>query len=237
MKRWMYATIATTCILSGCGASFSASPEEQRVQQQVSEADLLTMQQAVEAFQQQTGVLPIKTKAHDTPLYIKYPIDFQQLVPTYMAKIPANAYEQGGIYQYVLYDVEQHPTVKLVDLHAAERIRDINLRVFVQQYPAFKQQLAPFVYSLDYEKMGLDELTVKSPYSTTHLPIVVTTQGEPIVDYRIDLQRFIDEGVITATPGDDLLALVADQFDVLPAYSVPYTVDDNERVIFMYDGS
>lgn len=222
-------------LLAGCGG-LAASPEEVRVQQQVSEADLIAVQQAVDAFKTETSVLPIKTTEHDTSVYIKYLIDFQKLVPKYLASTPDNAYERGGIYQYVLYDVERNPTVKLVDLHAAERIREINLRVFVQKYPAFGEQVTPYIYTLDYAKMGLDELTVPSPYSTTHLPIVVTTTGEPIVDYRIDFQRLFDEGVIEAAPGDDLQQLVAQQMDVLPAYSVPYTVDENGDVIFMYDG-
>lgn len=222
-------------LLAGCGG-LAASPEEVRVQQQVSEADLIAVQQAVDAFKTETSVLPIKTTEHDTNVYIKYLIDFQKLVPKHLASTPDNAYERGGIYQYVLYDVERNPTVKLVDLHAAERIREINLRVLVQKYPAFGEQVTPYIYTLDYAKMGLDELTVPSPYSTTHLPIVVTTTGEPIVDYRIDFQRLVDEGVIEAAPGDDLQQLVAQQMDVLPAYSVPYTVDENGDVIFMYDG-
>lgn len=235
MKKRLYAVAMSAMLLAGCGG-LAASPEEVRVQQQVSEADLIAVQQAVDAFKTETSVLPIKTTEHDTSVYIKYLIDFQKLVPKYLASTPDNAYERGGIYQYVLYDVERNPTVKLVDLHAAERIREINLRVFVQKYPAFGEQVTPYIYTLDYAKMGLDELTVPSPYSTTHLPIVVTTTGEPIVDYRIDFQRLFDEGVIEAAPGDDLQQLVAQQMDVLPAYSVPYTVDENGDVIFMYDG-
>lgn len=223
-------------ILSGCGAGFSASEEEQRVQQQVSEADLIAVQQAIDAFLADTGVLPIKTTEHDTSVYIKYLVDFQKLVPKYLAKAPANAYEQGGVYQYIIWNAEHKPTAKLVDLHAAERIREINLRVFVQQYPAFDTQIADYVYTLNFDKMGLEPLTIQSPYSTTHLPIVVTTAGEPIVDYRIDFQRFIDNGDIQAVPGDDLQQLVAEAYDVVPAYSVPYTVDDKQQVIFMYDG-
>lgn len=235
MNKRFYAVAMSAMLLAGCGG-LAASPEEVRVQQQVSEADLIAVQQAVDAFKAETSVLPIKTTEHDTNVYIKYLLDFQKLVPKHLASTPDNAYERGGIYQYVLYDVENNPTVKLVDLHAAERIREINLRVFVQKYPAFGEQVTPYIYTLDYEKMGLDELTVPSPYSATHLPLLVTTTGEPIVDYRIDFQRLVDEGVIQASPGDDVQQLVAEQMNVLPAYSVPYTVDENGDVIFTYDG-
>ena len=54
----------------------------------------------------QVGFLPIKTRDADTDIYIKYPIEFEKIVPAYTEKIPGNAYETGGIYQYVLMDVE-----------------------------------------------------------------------------------------------------------------------------------
>ena len=87
------------------------------------------VQRAVDAYQKDTGgLLPIKTRGYETDIYIKYPIEFSQIVPAYTGKIPSNAYEKGGIFQYVLMDVETNPTVKLVDLRAAERIRELNLR-------------------------------------------------------------------------------------------------------------
>lgn len=237
MKRIGIAAIfVSALLLSGCGGGFLNSAEQQRIQQQVSEADLVAVQSAVNQFQQDTGgLLPIKTTALDTDIYIKYLIDFQKLVPKYMTKIPDNAYEQGGIYQYVLWDVEQQPTVKLVDLNAAERIREVNLRVMVQNYPAFNDKIDEYMYTLDFEKMGLDELSVRSAYSTNFLPLVVTTNGEVVVDYRIDLQRLIKEEGLTPTQGEDIRSLLVERFDVLPAYSVPYTVNDNNEVIFMYE--
>ncbi|WP_141680900.1 hypothetical protein [Caryophanon tenue] len=236
MKRWIIGSlIAVSCLLSGCGGSFSASEEQQRLQQQVNPDDVQAVQRAVEAFQQDSGgLLPIKTVDNDTDIYIKYLIDFQKLVPTYLAALPDNAYEKGGIYQYVIWDAEQSPTVKLVDLNAAERIREINLRVMVQQYPAFQEQIADYIYTLNYERMGLEPLSVQSPYSTNYLPIVVTTQGQAIVDYRIDLQRLIDDMDIDITPGEDLRPLLIERFDVLPAYSVPYTVNEAREVVFFY---
>ena len=34
------------------------------------------------------GLLPIKTKEANTPIYQKYPIDFKKIVPAFMAEIP-----------------------------------------------------------------------------------------------------------------------------------------------------
>ena len=83
----------------------------------------------MDAYQENNGgLLPIKTRDMETDIYIKYPIEFSKIVPAYTEKIPSNAYEKGGIFQYVLMDVETNPTVKLVDLRVAERIRELNLR-------------------------------------------------------------------------------------------------------------
>jgi len=46
-----------------------------------------------------------------------------------LANIPGNAYEKGGIFQYIIWDPENNPTVKLVDLRSAEKIRDLNIRL------------------------------------------------------------------------------------------------------------
>ena len=86
----------------------------------------------------QVGLLPIKTRELETDIYIKYPIEFSKIVPAYTEKIPSNAYETGGIYQYVLIDVETNPTVKLVDLRSAERIRELNLRKNINGRVPFK---------------------------------------------------------------------------------------------------
>ena len=72
-------------------------------------------------------LLPIKTR-DETDIYIKYPIEFSKIVPAYTEKIPSNAYETGGIYQYVLMDVEENPTVKLVDLTISRANTGIEFR-------------------------------------------------------------------------------------------------------------
>ena len=42
-----------------------------------------------------------------TPIYQKYPIDFKRSVPEYMAEPPSNAFESGGVFQYVIIDSER----------------------------------------------------------------------------------------------------------------------------------
>ena len=155
------------------------------------EDQLDAVQTAVEKFQSANGgILPIKTRDQDTPIYIKYPIDFNKLKPQFMAEVPGNAYENGGIFQYVLIDVEDNPTVKIFDLRIAEKIREINIRIRSAGYPPFKESIAENVYTLDYSQIGYEEEPyVDSPYSNQNLPLLINGSGEIFVDYRIDLNN------------------------------------------------
>lgn len=219
-------------ILTGC-----MYPAEERTENQIpDQVQLDGVQRAIEEFQADTGVLPIKTRDMDTDIFIKYLIDFEKLVPKYLANSPGNSYEKGGIFQYIIWDPENNPTVKLVDLRAAEAIRNLNIRFLTTKYPTFKDPITTYVYSIDYEKLGMDtEITVPSPYSNNNLPLVVSTDGDVYVDYSIDLNLFIKENNLTPTPGEDIRTLLIEEYPVVPAYSLPYTVDENNDPVFMFD--
>ena len=218
-------------LLSGC-----MMPDNEKVTQMTPYADQVeTIQKAVDAYQTSSGgLLPIKTKDLDTDMYIKYPIEFAKIVPAYTEKLPANSYETGGIYQYVLTDVETNPTVKLVDLRSAERIRELNLRKNINGHVPFKDAVGENVYAVDYEAMGFKEQpTVPSPYSDTFLPIVIGGDGVFYIDYSIDLNRILQEQQPDVKEGEDIRYLLADNHLVLPAYSLPYTVNDQNEPVFM----
>jgi len=235
-KSWVVflVLVLTSLVLSGC-----LFPDDQKAENQVpDELQLEVVQRAVEEFQADTGVLPIKTRDMETDIFIKYPIDFSKLIPKYMAKSPGNSYEQGGIFQYIIWDPEDNPTVKLVDLRSVEKIRELNIRFLATKYPTFKEQISDYVYTIDFKKIGYDEeLTVPSPYSNNQLPLVASTEGDLYVDYSIDLNLFIKENNLTPKPGEDIRMLLVEKYPVVPAYSFPYTVDENNEPVFMFDPS
>ncbi|MCM3358814.1 MULTISPECIES: hypothetical protein [unclassified Psychrobacillus] len=232
MKKLLLTAISiTTLVLGGCGFKGGYEPENLLPY----EDQLNSVQTAVESFQEASGgLLPIKTREQETDQYIKYPIDFKKIVPNYLGKAPANSYETGGIYQYVLMDVEENPTVKLVDLRIADTLRDINYRKGINGYGPIAETIVEGVYKLDFKKMGYkDEITVQSPYSDTLLPLVATGDGKVYVDYSIELYRLLQETEVDVKPGDDIRFLITDNFAIVPAYSLPYTVDENNEPIFM----
>jgi len=211
-------------------------PDSERAEnQRPYEEQLASVQGAVEQFQEASGgLLPIKTRDQDVDQYIKYPVDFKKIVPTYLSEVPPNAYENGGLFQYVIMDVEENPEVKLVDLRSAEKIREINIKLGINGYGPVDEEIAENVYTLNYKVMGYeDEQTVPSPYSDVNLPLVATGDGSIYVDYSIDLQRILQEDKPAVKPGDDIRFLLVDKNPVLPAYSLPYTVNEKNEPVFL----
>ncbi|MEI3596827.1 MULTISPECIES: hypothetical protein [unclassified Oceanobacillus] len=223
-------------LLAGC-----LYPDSERVENQVPHATQLeTVQSAVNTYQEQTdGLVPIRTKPSDTPIFEKYLIDFNLLKEHHaIAEIPGNAFENGGYYQYILINPEVDPTVKVIDLRITEAIRSVNIRMNTfrdeHTYPAFGEKVEDGIYLIDHEKLKLDEPpTVVSPYSQENLPIIMDVEGNLYVDYRIDLQQALDEYDHDYEEGDDIRYLLTDHTPFAPAYSLPYTVKDGEPVLMM----
>lgn len=222
--------------LSGC-----LYPHERKssVQATPYQDQLKLVQSAVDEFQKANGgLLPIQTKDMSTPLYQKYPIDFNRLAPRYMAEPPSTAYESGGDYQYVLVDVENNPTVKLIDVKMAEKIRDIKLRVQMyrqeHKYPPYQDVLARDLFTLDGKKLGeADSLSVTSPISGSSLPLMIDGDGEIYADYRTELVSCLKKSKKTFKPGTEIQDIIWEETPFVPAFSVKYTVNDKQEPVFL----
>ncbi|RST73667.1 hypothetical protein D4T97_012355 [Siminovitchia acidinfaciens] len=233
MRRWLAGLyfMAAAMLLGGC-----LYPQDRKVENNIPyEEQIASVQQAVERFQEANGgVLPIKTKEADTPIYQKYPIDFKRLAPQYMESPPGNAYESGGIFQYVLIDVETNPTVKVFDLRLAEKINEFHRRMRAKEYPPFKEKIADNVYSLDQKELGYkEEQYIISPYTNNNLSFVINGKGEVYVDYITDLYQALKDEKEDFSPGDDIREILYKDSPVVPAYSMPYTVDENNEPVYM----
>lgn len=231
-KSAVILSLSFTLLLMGC-----INPESQEGGGDVPYPDQIDLiQGAVDSYQEASGgLLPIKTRELETEKYIKYPIEFSAIIPDYTGKIPSNAYEKGGIFQYVLINVEENPTVKLIDLRAAERIRELNLRKNINNGSIpYKDEVGNGVYEIDFKTMGFEKaLSVPSPYSDTQLPLVVSGNGNFYIDYSIELQRILSEEKPEIKQGEDIRYLLEEISPVLPAYSLPYTVNDKNEPVFM----
>ncbi|MDQ0218997.1 hypothetical protein ELQ35_10040 [Peribacillus cavernae] len=217
--------------LTGC-----LYPEQKTAENQVPyKEQIQSVQSAIDQFREdEGGILPIKTKSMETPYYQKYLVDFPKIVPKYMAEPPGNSYESGGVFQYVIIDVETDPKVKIFDVRIAQEIQDLNLRLtaYRQQngYPPFKERLSNDVFTIDYEKMGLKEVpAVLSPYSQKTLSIVINSDVELFVDYTPDLYDALQKKGNSYKQGEDIRSILTDDSDFVPAYSLPYTIDQTAK--------
>lgn len=223
-------------VLSGC-----LYPQDRLAENQVPYLDQLeAVQSSVDQYREASGgLLPIKDRDMETPIYQKYPIDFNKLSPRYIQEPPGTAFESGGVYLYVLVDVEEDPKVKLIDLRVAEQIRDINIRIDMYKrsnngYAPIKEVINDQAFKLDWEKLGYEsEPFAESPISGKNLPFVLNNAGQAQLDYSIDLYDFLKEHEHNYKPGDDIRDIIVDHSVFVPAFSLPYTVDENNEPVFL----
>lgn len=230
-KRIFGLLVAVSFILSGC-----MYPKEELAQNQVAPVDQLKMvQSAVDSYQKDSGgLLPIKERDMSYEIYLKHPVDFEKLKPKYLSQLPGSSFEMGGYYQYVLMDVEKNPTVKLIDLRTSEALKNLRIRLETKSDTlALGKKIGPNLYKIDYKKYGLKKYpTVKSPYSDESLPIYINGGNEFKIDYAIDLGKKINEKNLKLEKGTDIRYILYKDSPVLPAYSVPYTINEKNEPIF-----
>ncbi len=131
------------------------------------------------------------------------------MVPRFLSAAPGNAFEQGGVFQYVLIHVEEDPTVKILDVRIAEKIREIKIRIQTTGYPPFKKIISGNVYTLDFKELGYEEDPfVVSPYTQNNLPFVIDGTGEIYVDYSSDLYLKLQEEVKDVRQGEDIRSIL-----------------------------
>ncbi|WP_110112980.1 hypothetical protein [Bacillus sp. CGMCC 1.16541] len=234
MKRLTFLALlaSITLLLSGC-----LYPEEKLQKNQIPYKDqIAAVQTVVDQYQEDSGgLLPIKDRDMKTPIYQKYPIDFNKLIPRYMQEAPGTSFESGGVFSYVLTNVEENPTVKLIDLRTAEKIREVNvhLNMYRQKnsgYAPFKEVLAKGVFSIDYKKLNFKEPAyVVSPFSGNNLPLVMNHEGNIFIDYSADLYDALSKEDHQFKQGDDIRELLMRKSDFVPAYSLPYTIDEKTK--------
>lgn len=226
--------IMLTILLSGC-----LFPQQNLSSNQVpNEEQLNLVQTAVEQYSKETdGLLPIKTKSSDSPVFEKYIIDFDKLKElNILHDIPGNAYESGGNYQYVMITPEENPQVKLIDLRITNEVQKINAKLEIYRskhtYPPFGKEIDDGVFEINYEKIGLSSPPyITSPFTKENLPIVMDVNGQLFIDYRIDLIRLLENEAITNGKDEDIRYLLTNDSPFVPAHSMPYGIVEGKPVI------
>ncbi|OZM57266.1 hypothetical protein CIB95_07320 [Lottiidibacillus patelloidae] len=228
--------IFSIAILSGCLYP-SDNLQKNRVPY---ESQLDLVQSAIDRYQENTGgLLPIKQRDFTTPIYRKYPVDFTKLIPNYLQEPPGNSFENGGIYQYVLVNVDTKPEVKLIDLVSVTTVQSVKMRLDAYKleygYPPFEGAINKQVFTINYDALGFKTPPyVVSPFTQNNLPIVVNSEGQLIIDYRQDLYQKIQQlGSIPYQMGEDIRNILVEDSVFVPVFSEPYTIDEKNEPIFL----
>jgi hypothetical protein len=217
-------------VLSGC-----MYPQNELQQIDQLPLHIAQVQSAVEAYQHQFKFLPYKYEEDEYKFTTKYLVNFQELAKA-GGQIPPTAFEKGGTFIYVLTDVETKPQVKVFDLRVNDKVSEIQPYVLTYlkehgKLPA-KEKVADGYYSIDYEKLGIDPVTIPSPYhSDLQLPLIIDEKGRVYVDYRMDAMRMIQESKQKPSGKEDLRYWMSRHSYFVPAFSPPMVYRNQEPVL------
>jgi hypothetical protein len=219
-------------LLGGC-----LYPEERKLENQIPSSFYLeATQKAVEQYQKDTGVLPIVTKPLDTPIFEKYEIDFRQMIPKYLPDAPGNSFEKGGVYKYVLIDVETKPTVRLIHLGMVSKVADVQTAVnrYRERFGKLpiKAEVGSGYFMIDFEKIGMKETQVPSTTGNYLLPLIMNGNGEVGIDYAADIAAVLHSSKAQVPKNTDPRYVMARESMFVPAKSFPYEwVNDEPRLL------
>lgn len=225
------ALAASAVALTGC-----LYPKEQLRQNAVPPRDAVrNVQLAIEDYQKELGLLPIKNSTVDTPRYEKFVVDFTKLLSGgYISEVPGAAFEEGGHYYFIVIDEETSPRVKLMDLLTVQYINDLKAQVrdYARAHNGALPQgdeVAPGFYRIDYGLLNKKEKPLRSVYSGQTIPVLLDREGNVYADYAIDIMQAIQKsGRTDFDPSLDLRTLLVDNSVFAPAKSTAYRYVDGE---------
>lgn len=231
-RKWQY--LIVTLVLVSVALTGCLYPDERRAENQMPSTFFLEQtQKAIDQFKADTSVLPIVTKDINTPIFEKYEIEFRKLIPKYLPDAPGNAFEKGGVYKYVLIDVETNPTVRLIHLPSVSTVADVQRAIDSYRYQnddklPIKAELGEGYFSIDFGKIGMKETQVPGTAGNYLLPLIMNGKGQVGIDYAIDIATVLRESEATVQERTDPRYVMARESNFVPAKSFPYTMDGDQ---------
>lgn len=194
---------------------------------------VLTVQDAVDRYFEQTGVLPIENADEFTPLYEKYKINLDKLQSAdFLGSVPQAAFEKGGRFQFLIIDEETKPQVKLLDLVVHQQVGVVQKKV-VDYFASHKgvipagEQIYPGYVGIDFDKLGIDAPDIRSVYSRQPVTLIMDIAGKVYIDYGVDIVTAIGKSKTPPDGDSDLRRYLIDASYYVPVKSVEYRWVDN----------
>jgi len=233
MKRGLL--LALVWGLAAFGLAGCLYPEDRRADNQAPPREAVrNVQAAIEQFQADNGLLPIKNSSADTPVYEKFVIDFAKLERMgYVGDIPGTAYEKGGSYYFLVINEQTDPIVRLMDIVVHQQFNDLQAKVDTYRaanggvLPAGDEAYPSFYY-VDYERLGGGVPDIRSVFSNQPLAALVHENGTVFGDYGIDVRKAVELSETEPEPNADLRELLVRQSLFVPVKSPVYAWVDGD---------
>lgn len=225
---WGLAALAVT----GC-----LYPEDKRAENQAPPREAVrNVQAAVDQFQADNGLLPIKNSSADTPTYEKFIIDFAKLERMgYVSDIPSAAYEKGGHYYFLVLNEETEPLVRLMSIVAYQKFNDLQAKVDAYRaandgaLPAGGEAYPSFYY-IDGKLLGGGMPDIRSVFSNQPLTALVHENGTVFGDYGIDVRKAVELSGTEPAADADLRETLTEQSLFVPVKSPVYVWVEGDPV-------
>ncbi|SYX84687.1 hypothetical protein [Paenibacillus alvei] len=204
-------------------------PKEMRKESQQSVREgVLLVQNAVDQYQKDTGLLPLVSSDESVPRYEKFRVNFELLKRRdLLSAIPGSAFESGGSGVYLIIDEESTPKVKVMDLVTSQRVNDlaraVDAHIRAKGSVPKQEEVYPGFYRIDEKLIGIQPVEVRSPFSRSVLSFMMDEQGRVYADYAQDIMQLVESsGKQPTGQEDDLRPMLADASFFVPVKSVAY---------------
>lgn len=224
--------LAAVLPLSGC-----LYPEEETPGHDASARQaVMTVQDAVDRYKEDKGLLPIVSADESVPVYEKFKIDLGKLKRMdYLGSVPNVAFESGGNNQFLVIDEETKPAVKLLNIPLFQKAQDVQRKVndYVDKHggqtPAGDPRYDGY-WSVDFKKLSGGAPNVRSMYSGQSLDFMVDAAGTVYIDYALDIAEAVRKSGKTPGADEDLRHVLVDQSYYVPVKSPVYHWVNDEPV-------
>ncbi|WP_018751419.1 hypothetical protein [Paenibacillus sanguinis] len=228
-KHLVWSSLATLLLIFSTGCLYRG--EQQKTGPMISYTESVErVQQALDRFQEERGILPIFTAGEEIPRYEKFRLNLNQMKQLeYLDNIPDIAFEQGGHVYYLVIDEDTDPIVKIMDLNTVQKVNDVQRQVDFYRskhgghLPAqAKGEVYPGLYEVDLPLVQASQYELLSVYSGQALPYLVDQAGHVYVDYAYDIMQAIDQSGRMPEGEEDLRRWLTDRSPQVPVKSLPY---------------
>jgi hypothetical protein len=237
LRRWLLLATSALILIGMTGCLY---PKDRLAENQAPPREAVrNVQAAIEQFQTEKGLLPIKNSSSDTPIYEKFVIDFAKLERmNYISDIPGAAYEKGGDYYFLLQNEETAPIVRLMSIVVFQQLND--LQAEVDAYKAANDgalplgaEAYPSFYYLDVDQLAIAKPDIRSVFSGQPLSILVHENGTVFGDYGIDVRKAVEKSEEQPIGERDLRELLALQSLFVPVKSPAYVWKDGDPLALL----